>query len=76
MKQTPRVHECAALRELARAIIAQAVRDLQARNPVKQLDALLWLSGDDFPVWADAMSAPFMDPFKMLSSGNAKQVIR
>lgn len=57
------------LRGLSRAIIAQAVRDLDKKDPIRQLDALLWLSGDDFPMWAEAMDAPFMDPFKMLSSG-------
>jgi hypothetical protein len=74
MKQTPRVHECAAVRELARALIAQALRDLQSHDPVKKLDALMWLTGDDFPIWADAMAAPFMDPYKMLSMGSAKRL--
>ena len=74
MKATARVHECADLRKLARALIAQAVRDLAGRDPVKKLDALFWLTGEDFPLWAEAMQAPFMDPFKMLSLGDAGKV--
>ena len=74
MKQTVRFHECADLRDLSRAVIAQAVRDLRHSNPIRRLDAFLFLTGDDFPVWAEIMDAPFMDPYKMLSSGNAKRL--
>jgi len=75
MKATVRIHECADLRKLAAAIIGQAVRDMRnTRKPMKQLDSLLWLTGDDFQVWAEAMDAPFMDPFKMLSIGGARNL--
>jgi hypothetical protein len=68
------ISEDADIQRLVRAIIAQAVRDLYTRDPVKQLDALLWLTGPDFGWWSEAMNAPFMDPFKMLSIGGAKKL--
>jgi hypothetical protein len=74
MKSRPRVHEAAVLRDLARAVIAQAIRDLKASDLIKKLDAFLWLTSNDFRVWADAMGAPFMDPFQMLSIGGARKL--
>jgi hypothetical protein len=77
MRAAVRVHECADFRSLARAVIAQAVRDMRnKRQPVKQVDALLWLTSDDFPLWAEFMDAPFMDPFRMLSIGGTRQLDR
>jgi hypothetical protein len=77
LKPNARVSEHANFRALARAVIAQAVRDMRNQHqPVKQIDALLWLTGEDFPLWAEVMEAPFMDPFKMLSSGGARELDR
>jgi hypothetical protein len=77
MKTTVRVSQHAAFRSLARAVISQAVRDMRnTRQPMKQIDALLWLTSEDFPLWAEFMDAPFMDPLKMLTSGGARMLDR
>jgi hypothetical protein len=77
MKQTVRVSEHADMRALARAMIMQAVRDMRnPRQPMKQLDAFLFLTGEDFPLWCEVMDAPFLDAFKMLSSGGARMLDR
>jgi hypothetical protein len=73
MKANVIVHEACNLPGLSRAIIAQATRDLRAPSRIKRLDALFWLTGDDFQVWADAMDMPYLDPFKMLSSGRLRK---
>ncbi len=65
------------LRELARAAIAQAVRDLNnRRDPVRAVSALLWLTDprSDFSLFCEMMEAPFLDPFKLLASGNARKL--
>ncbi len=62
------------LRSLGKAIIRQAIFDLNDKeNPIKALDALLWLSSSDFPIWADLWGVPFADPFVMLASGGARK---
>lgn len=66
------------LRALARATITQAVRDLNRRSdPVRAVDALLWLTAErsSFDLFREVMDAPFLDPYKLLSSGNARKAI-
>jgi hypothetical protein len=77
MKATARIHEAADFHNLARAVISQAVRDLEnTGKPIKQIDALLWLTSEDFPLWAEVMDFPFADPFKMLSIVGTRKLDR
>ena len=55
-------------RGLMAAVIAQAVRDLKCSDPATALDALLFLTGDDFPLWAEAIGAPDFDGFQLVIS--------
>lgn len=64
------------LRRLAANVCLKALDELRARDPVKVLDALAWLTSNDFPVWADAAGLPFADPWQVLTSGRANQRIR
>ncbi len=38
------------------------------------LDAAMWLTSDDFGLWADAMGIPFADGYKLLISGRARKM--
>jgi hypothetical protein len=64
-----KIHEGADLKNLSRAVIQEALRDLGGKDPIRALDALLWLTSNDFPIWADVWGFPFVDPFKVLVSG-------
>jgi hypothetical protein len=59
----------AQLQQLAHAMVKQALRDLKASNPVQAVDALLWLTGPDFGIWAEVWGVPFADSWQMLISG-------
>ena len=59
------------LRRLAGAVILQTLRDLIAPDPVRALDAALFLTGSDFGIWADAAGVPFADGARLLTVGNA-----
>ncbi len=56
------------------AVIARAVADLKNADPVTALDALLFLTGDDFPLWAEAVGAPDIDEIEFLISGRAHKM--
>ncbi len=65
------------LRALARAVITQAVRDLNRKqDPLRAADAFFWLADprSDFSLFAEVMDAWTLDPFKLLSSGNARKL--
>lgn len=64
------------LRRLAASVCLKALDELRARDPVTQLDALVWLTSSDFPIWADAAGLPFADPWHVLTSGAAIKRIR
>ena len=67
MKQTTQIHETAHLRELAAALIGQAVRDLiNKRKPfVTRLNAFLFLTSPDNEIWSDITGAS-LSPYKLL----------
>ena len=44
----------AIIRELAQAVVVQALRDLKSKRIEEQLDAALWIAGDDLPIWLAA----------------------
>ena len=46
-----RVMQQAIIKELAEAVIIQAVRDLRSKRLEQQLSAALWLAGPDLPLW-------------------------
>ncbi len=60
-------------RRLIAAVIARAVADLRNSDPVTALDALLFLTSDDFPLWTEAVGAPDIDMIQFLISGRAKR---
>jgi hypothetical protein len=68
------IHEEALLQELAVNVIEQAVRDLKKRDPRRCLDALSFLTGEDFGTWAAAAGADHINPLKMLSIGGARKL--
>ena len=59
------------LRRLAANVCLKALDELRRPDPVNALDAVLWLTGEDFPIWAEAAGLPFADPFQLLASGAA-----
>lgn len=64
------------LRRLAANVCLKALDELRNSDPVKALDALMWVTSDDFPFWAEAAGLPFADPWQVLTSGRASQRIR
>jgi len=64
------------LRRFASVMIIQAFTDLRDRDPLKQIDALLWLTDEyEFEFWSDA--ADFNpDPYKLFISGELGRVKR
>lgn len=59
------------LRRLAAGVCLQAVKDAKDKDPLVSLDAVVWMTGEDFGFWADAAGIPFADPFELLTSGRA-----
>jgi hypothetical protein len=63
-----------AWRELMAAVIVQAVKDAKSEQPEKALDAVLFLTGEDAPLWMEAVGLPDMDAVKFVTSGRARKV--
>lgn len=57
-------------RALGAGVVLQAFTDLKDDNPLKAIDALLWLIGDA-PLWLDGLGM-YYDPIKLLTSGQVK----
>lgn len=57
---------------LACAVIATAVKDAQDKDLVKALDAVMFLTGDDMPLWLDAIGLERADPIGLVTSGRLK----
>ncbi|NWG33527.1 MAG: hypothetical protein HXY42_03720 [Chloroflexi bacterium] len=57
------------LRQLAVSVCLHAVDEAKDKDPLVSLDAILWLTGENFGFWADAAGIPFADPFEELTSG-------
>jgi hypothetical protein len=69
------IHEEALLQELAVNVIAQAIRDLKAkRDPARALDALHFITSEDFELWATTAGAEHINPWKMLCIGGARKL--
>jgi hypothetical protein len=74
MKPTVRISPYAPLKLIAVAVVKQAIQDLEHQDPVRSVDAALWLTGPEFQIWADFCEMPYADPFKMLTSGAARKL--
>jgi len=59
----------AILKDLAGAVMTQAVRDLGSRRLEVQLDAAFWLAGPDLPIWLAAAIGE--DPHDLKNAGLA-----
>jgi hypothetical protein len=57
----------AVIKELASAMIDQAVRDLRSKFVEKQFDAAVFLAGPNLPLWLGA--AIEEDPTELINSG-------
>ena len=69
MKMHVRIYEHADMKPLALAVVSQAIRDVQHGDTIQALDAALWLTGEDFPTWAEVIGIPFADGYSALISG-------
>lgn len=67
-----RLDEHADIVPLACAVIATAAKDAQSKDAVKALDAVLFLTGDDMPIWLDALGLEHADPIALVTSGRLK----
>jgi hypothetical protein len=56
------------------SVVVQAFADLRDPDPLKALDALLWLL-DDSPLWLDGLGWD-VDTVKLLTSGKVTKVKR
>ena len=78
MKATIRICEdvpAANLRQLAAQVCLTALTEAKDPDPVKALDAVMWLtSADDFPFWAECAGLPFADPLALLTGGNLNRI--
>ena len=61
---------CGGYKVLALATILQAVRDLKSNDLPSSLDAAMFLTGDDFPLWAEAAGIPDANGYSLLIGGN------
>jgi hypothetical protein len=57
----------AILKDLAAAVLTQAVKDIKARKYTDQIDAFYFLAGDDCPVWLAAAIGE--DPAELKNAG-------
>ncbi len=62
------------LRRLAAVTIRQAVNDFRSQDPLRALDAFLWLSGEEADVWFEAASMQGVDRLKFIASGRARRL--
>jgi hypothetical protein len=62
-------------RAFAAAIVTQALKDAQEAKLERKLDAVLWLAGPDFPIWADLAGLTTDSALDLLTSGRAARAI-
>ena len=61
---------------LAVSVIVQALKDLKDDNIARALDAALFLTGDDVPLWLEAVGMPDVDVLAFVTSGKARKLKR
>jgi hypothetical protein len=72
MYGSKKIHDATA-KTFILAIIRQAILDLRSRDIVEKLDAFLWLTSDEFPLWSEALGVPDVDGFQILTSGRIRK---
>jgi len=60
---------CGGYKDMIVAAITQAVRDLESDSLIDSLDAAMFLTGRDFPIWAEAAGIPDADGYLLLTGG-------
>lgn len=61
---------CGGYKDMIVAAITQAIRDLKSDDLIASLDAAMFLTGNDFPFWAEAAGIPDADGYSLLIGGN------
>jgi hypothetical protein len=61
------------VRPLGCAVIHRAIRDARCRDPIKALDAVLFLTSPDACVWLEALGFD-VDPLAFVTSGQVRRV--
>jgi hypothetical protein len=61
-------------RALASAVVIQAVKDAKCEDPSRALDAVLFLTGSDIPLWLEGCGLPDLDPVQLVTSGRARSI--
>ena len=64
------------LKGFAVAFVGQAICELENRDPVTAIDAVLWLTSDDAPMWFECCDMPFVNGLELLASGHVSNFIR
>ncbi|MBN1451130.1 MAG: hypothetical protein JW963_08965 [Anaerolineales bacterium] len=64
----------AQLSRLAADVCLTALEEAKSNDPIAALDAIFWLTGDDFPLWAEWAGIPFADARALITSGRARRV--
>ena len=62
------------IRRLAAQVVLKAIEEARAPDPLLALDAISWLAGSDFGLWAEVANIPFADPLELLTSGKVRTV--
>jgi len=63
------------VRPLGCAVITQAVRDARDVDPIRALDAVVFLLGPDVALWLEGLGLE-LDPVALVTSGRARHVRR
>lgn len=63
------------LRQLAVRVCVEAFRDAKGRDPLKAIDAVLWLTGPDIGWWLEWAGLSLADPIALLTSGHMRTAI-
>ena len=59
---------------LAIAVIIQAIIDLKSDDIARSLDAALWLTSSDMPLWLEAVGLPDVDALAFVTTGRARKL--
>jgi hypothetical protein len=62
----------AAVKGLGMRVVIQAFKDMADGDPLKAIDALLWLL-DDCPLWLEGLGLD-LDPIQLLANGKVRKV--
>jgi hypothetical protein len=59
---------------LIQSVIITAVHDAKGKDTVKALDAVMFLAGDEMPLWLEAAGFGNADPLELLISGHIREI--